>query len=783
MATKDNPMNGLVTTGQKFEGSNDPGSEVVKVILEASKIFYDNKPETVKFETGIEESEILSLNYINCLTYKLRSNYNFYTDYYEEITKNNNQIFESALPSLYLVGDEANRQLAYKSIITLSGNLDIDPSDGSSEYEYFDEFAKLYQRRINNLPQPDTLFTPLAELQNKIYYTKQGVRRLEQINQNRYLLPFSANINFKTNELSEITSILDATDYTDVFCRTVIQSLNTAQTIDLIILLDNLTVENQVLTVQQQYLLESVMGQTFDSIEAFIDFLKAQFTNEQSNILSLGDIISPQVNSLNNTNDTLNIALRQNRSSSLSATIRLMIFLKKLRQLAITKKQTIEQFLSRLPLLKQESVLRAAPIYSETIIYELSKYFEGVKLQSFYMPNLIDQTDINLFDAQVKFGKIYNYVLDGIQIAFGQKLNLNMKDWIGFEVTEQQKEDLLQTLDEGLKSIGESFDFLNRLRTDPNVAIRSPQIYRFCLEILLKWGEKNNIKCFIQYPILFKKQIFSDLINVYDNPPPPPEVEVDGMIGVDNKILIRVNSSISEFKAKPVIIQTEDTDIYRKNVLAQKLESLDSEMMFDGDDRTSHFQIFRIEHHPTQYSDFKDNFVTASTTTQIDLGINTGDCQSIKANHSSYLDSIKSNQKYYYVFRSVDIHGNISNPSPIYRIDMINQDGTIYPIIEIVELLKKDNTKNTKDVKRFLHITPNTMQTLINEEESGFFTAEGDIKEAANLVIGSIVLGVSEQKLWNKNYRLKIRSKSTGKTVEVDFKFIYNILANDTICR
>jgi hypothetical protein len=273
-------------------------------------------------------------------------------------------------------------------------------------------------------------------------------------------------------------------------------------------------------------------------------------------------------------------------------------------------------------------------------------------------------------------------------------------------------------------------------------------------------------------------------MTVFDHPPPPPEVQIDGLIGIDNKIFIQLNSSVSEFKAVPVLIQQEDKAIFDNNVLSQKLESIQDEMMFDGDDRPLYFQIFRLDFHPNNYFEFKNNYVTASTTIK-----NTSDsisqevCSILKTNHSTYLDTIEPNKKYYYMFRTFDIHGNISNPSPIYEVVVTNQEGTIYPLIKVVDLKKPDDKTPFKAVRRFLHIIPNALQTIVNEQESNYYNEDGTIKETADDVKESVVLGLTDEKVWNKNYRLKIRSKTTGKIIEIDFKFKHNSLPNAVICK
>ncbi len=324
-------------------------------------------------------------------------------------------------------------------------------------------------------------------------------------------------------------------------------------------------------------------------------------------------------------------------------------------------------------------------------------------------------------------------------------------------------------------------DYYNNLR-DLN-----EQQYKIFWEIFIEGMSKIGLKPFKYSLNLFKKNIFREKLAVFDHPPSPPEVRVDGMMGIDDKLFFILNGSISELKQRPVLIQSEDADIFAKNITNQKLNGLEDIMTFDGDDGIEYFQIFRLDYHPTNYREFKNNFKTIATRIQCAEQTSTLQaCEWIERNHATFLDTVKANKKYYYIFRSVDVHGNISNPSPIYEIEMVNSEGTIFPIINTVDLLPTNNKSSSKTAKRFLHIRPNAMQMFINEQQSQYYilneNGEQDLKNSANEVKNSVVLGLAEEKIWNKKFRLKVRSKLTGKIIEVDFKFIYKMLDSDTVC-
>ena len=71
---------------------------------------------------------------------------------------------------------------------------------------------------------------------------------------------------------------------------------------------------------------------------------------------------------------------------------------------------------------------------------------------------------------------------------------------------------------------------------------------------------------------------------------------------------------------------------------------------------TGRFEIYRIDTQPNSYSDFTGNLIAI-------IGDNT-------ASAASYVDNVSPNTKYYYVFRAIDVHGNRSNPTDVYEIEL-----------------------------------------------------------------------------------------------------------------
>lgn len=721
------------------------------------------------------DEDVISSTQLNEEIYNINSDYNFYTDFYEDITKQDIRIAESGLPNLYIYGDDLNKQSdLYSNIITARDIIQIKATNTGNLLEYFDNYAEQYAKSLDN---NENQFVEIAQLEQNIYFTKKLLSRIDDVNKNTNTLPFSIKIDFENPAIGPFASILEGTDFLDDFCSEFVDySKKNFTNINLKITSDFVVEQENTITLERQTNTETVLGKRFTNYNEFSSQIRELINNYNVNsIFRLGDV--PQQDSALNTANSRygtpvgatrvtrqSRAIAKNQSSSIARSIKMAILMTRLSQVINKGKLTPQQFFS------------GQPFYSELFMTEINKQLGQEIIQSFYIPNITEDSQFTVYDTQVKFGQNYIYSFNDFYLSLEQELNIELINSLSVQQWITIFEDMVriepkyepQIIAIGTSGAGQEIELTENFLLD-----------------LVQSMINTGLEPFKYYPVFFKRNSVSDNMAVFDHPPPPPEVQIDGLIGIDNKIFIQLNSSVNEFKAVPVLIQQEDKVIFDKNVLSQKLESIQDEMMFDGDDRPLYFQIFRLDFHPNNYFEFKNNYVTASTTIQNTSSDNISQdiCSILKTNHSTYLDTIEPNKEYYYMFRTVDIHGNISNPSPIYEVIVINQEGTIYPLIKVVDLKKPDDKTPFKSVRRFLHIIPNALQTIVNEQESNYYNEDGTIKETADDVKENVVLGLTDEKVWNKNYRLKIKSKTTGKIIEIDFKFKHNSLPNAVICK
>ncbi|HHZ97537.1 MAG TPA: hypothetical protein EYN67_18800 [Flavobacteriales bacterium] len=351
--------------------------------------------------------------------------------------------------------------------------------------------------------------------------------------------------------------------------------------------------------------------------------------------------------------------------------------------------------------------------HSDTVAYRIAKYNEaGTQLiQNIYIPNSTSTDMMRYIDTQVKYGKMYTYRIFAYQALHATKYSYN-------DIIEYSPEDTTGTLTKGL---------------------------------LVTAHFTHGIKI-VEVPI------YSQQVRILDSGPLSPEVQIIPLKDSPDTIHIMLNNRIGREELDPItLVSGSDTDIFTTQAQAQRLRPGDK-LTFESEDRPSKFQIFRTETRPTEWSDFGDNLhleldtavssVYDITTVDKSFGTNS------YAHAAAVRDNIEANTKYYYTFRTVDVHGFISNPTEIYQVELVNNDGTTYLLIEAVDFALKVPKQSTRHFRRYLKIAPKITQVMVDTEE---YDSAWDAKS------NGMNLGIQDVPVWGKEFKIIIRSKKTGR--------------------
>ena len=259
--------------------------------------------------------------------------------------------------------------------------------------------------------------------------------------------------------------------------------------------------------------------------------------------------------------------------------------------------------------------------------------------------------------------------------------------------------------------------------------------------------------------------IFKQSARLLDSAPLPPNVELVPYKGVFNEFLINLSGNSGDIEEMPVIITDADADFYKKYREARGLDE-DAPIRFANDDASGRFEIYRTDIAPKSYEDFR---------TSLNAIIGAVDVAS-----ASMKSKVETNRKYYYTFRAIDQHDNRSNPSPVYQVEIVENDGMMFFLSSVYEFPTiEDKTTHTRTFQRFLKINPNMIQSLVNVEETfpdivtvtevGTFTIKAsDYSSATNPPLKEVILGKAEHGVWKKNFKLRVTSKHTGRKFDIN---------------
>ena len=241
---------------------------------------------------------------------------------------------------------------------------------------------------------------------------------------------------------------------------------------------------------------------------------------------------------------------------------------------------------------------------------------------------------------------------------------------------------------------------------------------------------------------------------VLDNPPMSPETSIMPFRNIDNKLLVNFNGATGDRVLMPIEIEASDKDTI--DLLRQSQRRGDAKLRFKSDDAPSAFEVFRTTSPPRNYRDFEGQRRAQVTTGEI-------------ATSAAFKDDIRPNTKYYYTFRTKDVHGHFSNPAPVFEVEMRKDSSAPYLNIEIYDMSEHEENKTqkpSKKMRRYVQIIPTVPQGLLNVPDSQLLNV--------NTVSGvtSVVLGVADEKLWGKKFRVRFTSKKTGRKIDLDMNFV-----------
>ena len=435
----------------------------------------------------------------------------------------------------------------------------------------------------------------------------------------------------------------------------------------------------------------------------------------------------------------------------------------------------------------------AAPKPQETIAYRVEKRIpgndSGEALQNFWFFNSDKITDFEFFDTQVKYDqnytyKIYKYILlygikyqysnlqlsrvigatgdpvdeEGVEVDpetycieyYDPATGASVNDLLGFNELTYGTDPLTGDRIEGvgttsISSLSTAAQRISVSRADPT---RPPYLANFLLTV------EPDLQI-VEIPL------FEKTLKIVDNPPNRLNVVPSYTQDDTNRLMFFASYETFYSEKYPNTISAEevtarDDYLHAKDLLTTT--RLSKELHTKS--KQKFIEVYRIDFKPSSFEDFGGALLKS-----VDLSIEgTDGCY----RDALFDDVIRSNQKYYYLFRAKNAHGIPGYVNEIMEAEIINDGGYKYAMFDTLfaQDLETDNfLQTTTDVKKVFQISPSIQQAALSTDLVDY--ADTAINQFENVRVGT-----AESLLWGKTFKIRLTSKKTNR--QIDLNVTYN---------
>lgn len=367
--------------------------------------------------------------------------------------------------------------------------------------------------------------------------------------------------------------------------------------------------------------------------------------------------------------------------------------------------------------------------YSETVCYRVTKTDKvSGKVSHWFVPNFPSLQDVVVFDTNLRFnrGQDAKYEVFELKavvaVDYEYKTNINTKnitDSVGLS------EAIITKYDPETKT-GPFIDFVVEARPSVN---------------------------FIEVPYFSQ-----DGILVYDSAPAKPSLQFFGFKGVDNRIKVLFSGYNDQYRAYEQSILEGDADKNAKAELyARQYYGFDSDELYYKSEMEDAdvFELFVLDKKPRKYEDFAEAQRIEIKNTADPIEIKT-----LKENNKPYGSSfsipMEPNKDYWVIARVRDFNGNISNPTEMYQLKIINDDGYINPTIKLFDPNKvglPEEAQLSPSFARLVYVAAPLKHTEPKVSQD------------------TIEVGNGEAAPYGKTYKVRIKSKKTNKKFDINIYY------------
>jgi hypothetical protein len=279
--------------------------------------------------------------------------------------------------------------------------------------------------------------------------------------------------------------------------------------------------------------------------------------------------------------------------------------------------------------------------------------------------------------------------------------------------------------------LGNSYSY-TRLRPNPELG-----------QVSMTFVNRPSLQ-FLEIPILTQDMIVTDIPN------PPPEIFFFNERGNKNELIITLDQA--------TIVENSSPDNYPQyfydDYVSQSkvfIQQNSTQIEFSTLYTSNIYQIYRIDEEPKSISDFTNGLIATIGQPGVELTDNL------------FRDTIASQKKYYYLIRTLTNFGIHSNPTRVYELELIQDSDETYLNYSEFKFKEQETTSKQKVFKKFLQIKPALPQLALKNDQIT------DLSTTDNY--GDSIVGTDPDPIWGKRFKIRIKSKKTGKLFDLNVTF------------
>jgi len=389
-------------------------------------------------------------------------------------------------------------------------------------------------------------------------------------------------------------------------------------------------------------------------------------------------------------------------------------------------------------------------------------------VKAFDMSTWINKSDLSFSNANIVVlkesdKKVNNFTYNLKKLNFAGFMRKQIKKHLrSYNEVIQDKlaysEELFYRIDKIIDSTGELVQSF-WIPADKRVDIIDTQVrywikYRYEAKVyylvmgsifeITKQGKRSKIEVEPSIQVL-ELDYFSDTCRVIQPPQPVPDVEFSNNQLVKGEIKANIKLNANDYTKAFIPLEPEEE---AQNDLISDYNKLLRKNYFQYETEHALFEVFRLPHIPKTYDEIDEYKIAEIRHGEPSIG-------------ALFRDKIGINNTFYYVFRSINYHDLLSNPTPIYEVKLTEDADETFLHTNVVGLFKEDKFQPTLKFSNRIQLLPSSLHTIIPiEVEEQFDSVKGQIDK--------IELGSAEKPIWGKRFKFRFTSTDTGKKIDIN---------------